>query len=144
MEGTLSREETKENYGFKSRTCPPPVKEMENFENDLVEMAQNVEFREVNNAFQREMKKDMKDVRNSNKAFIPADKTRNIYEMDKQTHEKLLHENITKTYRKTNDTTYREINSEAKKIATKLEIDNKVPVLAKKNAFISKSIKQIL
>ena len=92
--------EKKENCGLKSRMCSPPVKEMENFENALIEMAQNVEFREVNNSFQRELKKDMKDVKSSNKAFIPADKTRNIYEMDKQTHNKLLHENITKTYKK--------------------------------------------
>lgn len=44
LERNDTREE-KDNYGFKTRTCPPPTKEMENFENDLIEMAQNVDFR---------------------------------------------------------------------------------------------------
>jgi len=29
-----------ENYGFKSRKCPPQITEMEAFENDLLDMTQ--------------------------------------------------------------------------------------------------------
>lgn len=46
-------------FGFKTRTYPPPVNEMENFENDPVES---------------EMEKDIKEIRNSKKSYILADK----------------------------------------------------------------------
>lgn len=34
-------------YGFKSRKCPPQIKDMESFESDLVEMTQNIKFRKT-------------------------------------------------------------------------------------------------
>ena len=87
------------------------------FERELVEMTQITEFRKTD-TFQRTLNQDVKSVRSSNKAFIPADKTRNMYEMDKDTHDKLLHENITKSYKKCDNNTYNKINKEAKQIAT--------------------------
>ena len=46
-------------------------------------MTQNIKFRKTNDTFQRTLNQDIKSVRSSNKAFFPADKTRNMYEMDK-------------------------------------------------------------
>ena len=40
-------------------------------------------------------------IKGDSKIFVPTDKSRNIYKMDSETYEKLLHENITKTYKKT-------------------------------------------
>ena len=40
-----------ENYGFKSRKCPPQVKDMIQFENDLHQMIKKIEFRRVKNDF---------------------------------------------------------------------------------------------
>ena len=109
---------TQQKFGFKSRKCPPQIKDMESFESELVEMTQNIKFRKTKDTFQRTLNQDIKSVRSSNKAFFPADKTRNMYEIDKDTHDKLLHENITKSYKKFDNNTYNDINREAKEIAT--------------------------
>ena len=53
------------------------------FEDDLKKMISNVQFRRVNNDFQNRLKNDTKSVRSSKKIFIFADKTRNIYQMEK-------------------------------------------------------------
>ena len=124
-------------YGFKSRKCPPQVKDMENFEDELLEMARNVTFRKINNDFQNTMRNDIKTIKSSKKAFIPADKTRNMYEMDKSDYDKLLQENITKTYKKCDIKTYDNINMEAKRIASKLNIQDRAMQLAKQQAFIT-------
>ena len=124
-------------YGFKSRKCPPQAKEMESFETELLEMTRDITFRRNYNEFQNLMNRDIKSVKNSKKALIPADKTRNMYEMDKSQHDKLLQENITKTYKKSDTNKYNEINTEAKTIATKLKIQDRATQLATKQAFIT-------
>ena len=96
-----------------------------------------VSFHNVHNAFQEKLRNDIKSIRESPYAFIPADKTRNLYEMDKSAYDKLLMDNITKTYRKTDNNVYNEINREAKQIASGFNIADRVECLAKTNAFIT-------
>ena len=36
-------------YSFKSLKCPPPVNEVKNFENELLLMVKNIEFKNVKN-----------------------------------------------------------------------------------------------
>ena len=50
-------------YSFKSRNCPPVVQELENFENELLFMIKNIQFRKVNNSFQSQLNEDIKDKR---------------------------------------------------------------------------------
>ena len=96
------------------------MNEMESaFERELVEMTQIIEFRKTD-TFQRTLNQDVKSVRSSNKAFIPADKTRNMYEMDKDTHDKLLHESITKSYKKCDNNTYTKNKQRSKADCNKL------------------------
>ena len=60
---------------------------MESFESELVEMTQNIKFRKTNDTFRRlTLNQDIKSVRSSSK-FIPADKTRSMHEIDKDTHD---------------------------------------------------------
>ena len=54
--------------------------------------------------------------------LINADKSSNIYKMDKDTYKKYLRENVTKTYKKSNRNKVNKIIIEAKKIATKLKL----------------------
>ena len=49
--------------------------------------------------------------------FVFADKTRNIYETSLETYNKLLHDNITKTYKRGSEDNISEIDSELKHIA---------------------------
>ena len=41
------------NFGFKSRKCPPQNSELDKFEGDLLGMVHNIKFRNVNNKFQK-------------------------------------------------------------------------------------------
>ena len=69
--------------------------------------------------------------------FIFANKTWNIYGVDKDTYLKLLNDNITKTYRKSNNMVYSKIYKEAKHIANNYKIADRIDCVEKVDAFIS-------
>ena len=56
------------------------------------------------------MKEDINEIKTSDKTFVAADKSRHIYKMEKQQYTKLLTENITKTYKKSNKKNLSNIN----------------------------------
>ena len=91
--------ETMKTYGFKSRNHPPQITLLEEFEKDLYGIVTSIKYRNINSNFQEKLKSDISKIRSSANMFIFADKTNNIYEMKPQDHEKLIMENITKTYR---------------------------------------------
>ena len=68
----------RETYGFKSK-CPPAVPELSQFENDLMYLVKNLEFRKVNNQFQNKLNNDINEIKTSDKVFVAADKSRHIY-----------------------------------------------------------------
>ena len=107
--------DNKETYGFKSRKCPNGIDELSKFEDDLMLMIKNIEFRNVSNTFQDQLRNDISEIRNTEKVIIPADKTRNLYKMEKDDYNKYLTENITKTYKKSNMNKVNKLNLEAKK-----------------------------
>ena len=119
--------EKSERYGLciQHRTCPPQHPNLSNVENDLLGMIKHIKF------------KQMRSVKSSSKAFIPADKTRNFYEMDKTLHDKVPTQNVTKTYRQSDHSAYKNSNNEAKSIAESLNVVDKVECLAKTDAFIT-------
>ena len=87
------------------------------FEDDLQKMISNVQFRRVKNNFQNRLKNDIKSIQSSKKVYIVTDKRRNIYEMEKSNYKKLLTDNITKTYKQSNNNVCNSINLEARHIA---------------------------
>ena len=113
-------------YVFKSRKCPPQHKGLIAFENDLLKLIKSVTFRKVRNKFQDNLRKDIISIKKSKNIYIFADKTNNLYETDISSYNKLLTENISKTYRKTNNKSYNSINKEAKAIAEGFEIGDRV------------------
>ena len=125
------------NYGFKSRKCPPQNEEMDKFQTDLLEMVRSIEFRNVKDKFQDKLNEDINRINKSSKAFIPAVKTSNFYELNKEQHEKLLRDSITTTYKKADESSTRKIDLEAKRIATELGIADKTERIAKQQAFIT-------
>jgi len=60
-----------------------------------------------------------------------------MYQFSKQEHEKLLNENITKTYKKAPPKLEHSINLEAKNISKTLKIEDRVECIAKTEAFIT-------
>ena len=100
-------------------------------------LIENIQFRKVTDSFQMRLKTDIKSLKKSNKLYVPADKTRNFYKVDTDSYQKLLRDNITKSYKLADENIYDDINTEAREIAAKLDIDDRVEILAKKQAFIT-------
>ena len=71
--------ESKETFGFRTRKCPPRVNELEAFEDDLLTMIENIDFRRTSNDLQRRLDKDVQKMKNSKDVIVPADETRNLY-----------------------------------------------------------------
>ena len=61
---------------------------------------ENISFKRTNNPLQTKLKSDIDNTKSSSKIFVPADKLRNIYKLEKDDYYKLLTENMTKTYNK--------------------------------------------
>ena len=75
--------------------------------------------------FQTQLLNDVKKIKDSHKIFVPADKSRNIYLISKDEYQKLLTEDITKTYKMTNRRKVYDINNETNSIAKRLSIDKR-------------------
>ena len=91
---------TKETYGFKSRNSPPRINELIPFEDGILNLIQNIQFKDVKCKFQNEMNSDIENkIKKPSKVLIPADKTTNYYTMTSDSYDKFIKENVTKTYK---------------------------------------------
>ena len=80
--------------------CPFSVKALVLSENDMMEMIKNLEFTRVHNEFQSIVNNDIREIHRGNNLFISTDKSRNLYRINKTCYEQLMHNNVTKTYKK--------------------------------------------
>ena len=127
----------RETYGFKTCNAPPQSEYLKPFECDLYEMFRNLEFNRSPSQFQRQLSCDKKKIDSFKKVLVEADKTSNLYLVETESYNKLLKDNISKTYKKTNNNSLQEINLEAKKIASQLNLDSRIEVYAEKTAYIT-------
>ena len=88
--GKLNKKNNTETYDFQSIRFPPAVEELSNFENSLLLMIKNIEFRKINKSFQERLSNDIKQKKNNDKVFISANKSRNAYKLDQSQYKKLL------------------------------------------------------
>ena len=110
--------------------------EVKNFENELMLVTKNIDFRKANNSFQSQLNEGIKHIKGDSKIFIPADKSRNIYKINMETYEKLLHKNIIKTYKKMNKKKVRPININAKKMVKDLELEGRIEKMQDSECYI--------
>ena len=98
----MSRNESlqMENYGLPTAKCPGQVKEMVQFENELLLLAKNIEFKSLSSTFQTRMKNDLKSMRDSGKTLTPADKTTNMYRLSPEEYNRLKQNAVTSKYKK--------------------------------------------
>ena len=130
-------QENTEHYGLSSNKTPPTYLELKPFEEDVLKLLENIKFRDTKNHFQETLAYDLKKIDSSDNTFVFADKTRNIYETSLDTYNKLLHDNITKTYKQGSEDNISEIKNELKHNADKLSIGNRIECMKKREAFIS-------
>lgn len=130
----------KETFGFNSTKTPMPVRELHEFENIMLKLIQDVKFKSTpscSSNFQRELSKNAKEIRNDDNLLVAADKTTNFYRVAPVPYNKLLKSNITKTYKKAPSDTASQIEAEEKKIATNLDLDDRINITPKANAFVT-------
>ena len=128
---------SKEYYGFKTNAHPPRIKELDNFEMDLIGLVKSIKYRKINNSIQQQMRNDFKKIQNTNKIFVKADKSNNLYKMSPNKYNKMLHSEVNKFYKKAPPNLEAEINKEAELLAGKLKIENRVEKFNLKKCFIT-------
>ncbi|XP_044175381.1 uncharacterized protein LOC122958534 [Acropora millepora] len=129
---------TKETYGFKSRNSPPRVNELIPFEDGMLNLIQNIQFKDVKCKFLNEMNSDIKNkIEKPSKVLIPADKTTNYYKMTPDSYDKFIKENVTKTYKKSSHSVANKLETQSASIAKQLKLDDRIEKLEKNEAFIT-------
>ena len=129
--------QTKQTYGFKSLKTAPPVKGLEEFEDGLVDLIKSIKTKQVTTDFQDKLKTDTSKIKKETKVIIQADKTTNFYKMTSDDYKELLDRNIRDKYKKSDNETESRITEEAKTIAKKLELDDRIFKTTKKQASIT-------
>ena len=127
-----------ESYGFKSKNSPPQSNELLPFEDAMAQLIQNIKFKDTKCSFQSKLNSDIKNkIKKPDTLLIPADKTTNFYTMNPSSYDKLIMENITKTYKKSGDELVEKLDAQSARIADRLKLDDRIEKLAKKEAFIT-------
>lgn len=107
------------------------------FEDDLLELVNNIKFKPVKTEFQNTLSKDCKRIRNEKDVIMKADKTSNLYCVPVEKYKKHVSDSITKDYKKCKTEKIDEINKEAAVIAKKLNIEDRVEILAKPSCYLT-------
>ena len=128
---------SKQTYGFSSTKNLPAIDELKEFEDGMLSIIQSIKFKLTNNTFLNDLRNDVNRMKSDTKLFVPADKTSNFYKMEPKQYTDLLEKNITKSYKRSTDATARKIQREDKKVTTKLGINDRVDITAKREAFIT-------
>ena len=81
---------TKETFGFKTANCAPPHADLKEFEDRILSLVQNIEFRNNTSEFQQKLARDIKSIKEDNRLFVPADKTTNFYRFNAESYQQLL------------------------------------------------------
>ena len=124
-------------YGFRSSKTAPKVLLLKPFIDALFSLIPNIQFRNSPSSFQNKLSKDLENLKKSEKLYVQADKTSNYYLMEKNEYNTLLNKQICSTYKKSNKSQVRRITLKDKRIATNLELDDRIEIPPTRNAFIT-------
>lgn len=125
-------------YGFNTSNSPKQVDALADLENDYYNnVICKLEFRSNISKFQKDLQKDVQEILKSDQVFVHADKSTNVYTLSKDSYEKMLSDNVTKTYKKATDGIKHDIDVEARDIARKLELDDRMDIYSEKEPFIT-------
>ena len=98
---------------FASKRSAPEMKDLKNFEDDLLDMIKNIKFNNFKSKYQIKLSNDIKQLLNTKMVIVKSDETSNLYYASPQLYKKLIINNITNEYLiKPNDQTIK-INEEA-------------------------------
>lgn len=90
----------KETYGFKTTRNAPQSKSLIPFEHDITHLIANMEYSKQITPFQKQLANDVREIRRSNKVYVSADKTTNVYKVTKEEYNTLMRNSVTALYEK--------------------------------------------
>ena len=126
-----------ETFGLKTTKTPRQVLDLIEFEKELIGIVPKLKFHKGMNNFQSKLKNDIISINQSDEMFVPADKTTNLYKMDKNDYNKLLNDSITSTYKKANPNIVNKINDAGKEILKDHFLADRFDVNGKNNCFVT-------
>ena len=127
----------KETYGFNSPLTPPKVKEIQPFEDELFELISSLKFSHFRSSFQKQLMADVQKIKTSDKVFLLADKTTNIYQVSVDLYKKLILNNVTKDYIQIPEEKVDKINREAALLASELELADRIEKHSEAYAYVT-------
>ena len=123
-------------FGLNSTKCPPQVKQLVPFEEDLIKLVKNLRFWKVDNKSQRTLAKDLKGIRSSSKNLTAGDKTSNMYRLSKEEYWNFLQNAFTSTYRKTDKRITTNITKEGIKHGREANVFDRIEISGAGSSFI--------
>ena len=132
-----NQNKSKETYGFRSIKNPPPIPEIQDFVDDIIDMAKNVEFEVKTNNFQQNLEKEKEMIEKEPKLIVGADKTSNFYKVDPNQYKDLVKKNVEAEYKKETVANVRKVNKAHKKIVNNLDIEDRVFKTANRECFVT-------
>ena len=115
----------------------PHIKEMDKFEAEMIGMVKEIKFRKMRNNIQQKMYEDMRRFKEPESIFVKSDKSGNLYEIEKGKYKQMMFKEVVKNYKKAPPDIEKELNSEAKMLAHRLGIVDRVGKYNTKNCFIT-------
>ena len=96
-----------------------------------------MKFRKVKNEYLTGLDEFKNEVKKCEEIIVKAGKTRNICTLQKEDYNKLLNNNITKDYRKSDSNLVESINKETRQHATELQLGDRMEKMSERKAFFS-------
>ena len=123
------------NFGYSLKNIPTPNERA--YKLKLMEKIEFRKIRKVKNQFQNKLKDDIKKVCSSNEPLTPADKTSNMYRLEKEEYTHLLTNAIPSTYRKARKDALIKINRVGIKHAKEAKVLDRIEIIGTGNCFIT-------
>ena len=108
---------------------------MDKFVAEMIGMVKEIKFRKMRNDIQQKMYEDMRRIKESDGIFVKSDKSGNLYEIEKGKYKQMMFKEVVKHNRKAPPDLEKELNSEAKMLAHRLGIVDRVEKYNTKNCF---------
>ena len=124
-------------FGFKTERAAPQVLQLKPFTDDLYDVIRNIKFKGHNNMLQETMKADLEKMKDCSELIVQADKTRNHYKMTNEDYSKLVHEAVSKEYKRCDEGVVHKVNQDAYKIAEELQLESRMEEYKKADCYVT-------
>ena len=119
----------KETFGLQSQKPAPSIPELKEFERGLYGLVAGIKYKEgpnIRSSFQRSLDNEIRDIKKEKRVFVGADKSSNYYKMSSESYNGLLEKAVHKDFKKAKEGEEERVTKDAKAVATRLEIDERV------------------